>query len=188
MIDKSREKLIHAIIFFVKNTKKCHMTKVFKLLFSLDFEHFKQTGRSVSGLDYYAWDNDPLPKSLYKEINTSERLDESIEIIKKKFLVFYKRKVSLKPIVNFNKRIFSKRELEIMNNLANKYKDFDSNDMIEESHKENSPWDRVFNQEGKKKDIIPYLYALDNSSNSITKEEALERKNDRDEIIKNFGS
>lgn len=49
------EKLINAIIYFCTNTQVCMKTKLFKLLYLLDFEHFKVTGKSVTGLEYKAW-------------------------------------------------------------------------------------------------------------------------------------
>ena len=55
LIDHHREKLINAIIFFLQNTKYCGKTKLFKLLYLLDFMHFRATGRSVTGMKYYAW-------------------------------------------------------------------------------------------------------------------------------------
>jgi uncharacterized phage-associated protein len=69
LVEHSREKLINSIIYFLKNTKNCGKTKLFKLLYYLDFMHFRETGRSVTGLDYYAWDFGPVPKKLYDEIN-----------------------------------------------------------------------------------------------------------------------
>lgn len=55
LITHDREKLINTIIYFAIHVKKCGKIKLFKLLYFLDFEHYKQTGRSVTGLDYYAW-------------------------------------------------------------------------------------------------------------------------------------
>jgi uncharacterized phage-associated protein len=40
-----------------------------KLLYFLDFIHFKQTGKCVTGLDYYAWKRGPVPKKLFDEIS-----------------------------------------------------------------------------------------------------------------------
>ncbi|MFC1858011.1 Panacea domain-containing protein [Thermodesulfobacteriota bacterium] len=40
-----------------------------KLLYFLDFIHFKHTGKSVTGLDYYAWQMGPVPRDLYEEIS-----------------------------------------------------------------------------------------------------------------------
>src|SRR5215472_1919492 len=62
-----REKLVNAIIFFVSNTKRCHTLKLFKLLNFLDFEHFRQTGFGVTGLEYKAWPKGPVPSALWHE-------------------------------------------------------------------------------------------------------------------------
>jgi hypothetical protein len=51
LITHERDKLINAIIFFAKNTRFLGKTKLCKLLYFLDFEHFKETGRPVTGLD-----------------------------------------------------------------------------------------------------------------------------------------
>lgn len=55
LITHEREKLINAIIFFANHTKHLGKIKLFKLLYLLDFEHFRQTGQNVTGLDYRAW-------------------------------------------------------------------------------------------------------------------------------------
>ena len=65
IITHHREKLINAIIYFAKNTTYCGKTKLLKLLYFLDFYQFKQTGKSVTGLDYFAWKMGPVPKELF---------------------------------------------------------------------------------------------------------------------------
>ena len=69
IITHHREKLINTIIYFAQNTKNCGKTKLMKLLYFLDFTHFKQTGKSVTGLDYYTWEWGPVPKELFKELD-----------------------------------------------------------------------------------------------------------------------
>lgn len=49
-VSSTREKLINAIVFFAANTRHCGKVKLFKLLYLLDFAHFRETGRSVTGL------------------------------------------------------------------------------------------------------------------------------------------
>jgi uncharacterized phage-associated protein len=68
IIDHSREKLLNLIAYFVKHTKNCKKTKLFKLLYYADFRHFKETGRSITGLKYFAWQWGPVPKELYAEM------------------------------------------------------------------------------------------------------------------------
>ena len=41
--------------------------KLFKLLYLLDFEHFRQTGRSVTGLEYRALKMGPVPSELFQQ-------------------------------------------------------------------------------------------------------------------------
>lgn len=70
LINHNREKLLNAIIYFLKNTKYCGLTKLCKLLYYLDFMHFRETGRAVTGLDYFAWDFGPVPQTLYFELKS----------------------------------------------------------------------------------------------------------------------
>ena len=68
-VSHHREKLLNAIIYFIVNTKRCHTLKLFKLLYFLDFEHFRQTGQSVTGLRYVAWPKGPAPDELWHELD-----------------------------------------------------------------------------------------------------------------------
>ena len=176
-----REKLINVMISFAHNTKKCGKVKLFKLMYFLDFEHYKQTGRSVTGLNYYAWPMGPVPVDLYAEFDLpavdmlSSVQFEPIPI--KNGLMIY-----IKPIAEFDNSYFSKRELRIMDELASEYYDTSAEDMIEATHLEHKPWQRVYIQEGKKQQLIPYEYVL------TTKEKELisELKQEHQEMLSNF--
>jgi uncharacterized phage-associated protein len=63
-----QQKLIEAISYFAANTKHCGFTKLFKLLYWLDYHHFRETGETVTGLSYQAFPYGPVPDSLYKEL------------------------------------------------------------------------------------------------------------------------
>lgn len=67
LVSHEREKMINAIIYFANHTRHLGKIKLFKLLYLLDFEHFSQTGRSVTGLDYRAWKFGPVPVALEQE-------------------------------------------------------------------------------------------------------------------------
>ena len=66
-VSREREKLINAIVFFLKNTNHCHTLKLFKLLNLADFEHFRQKGRTITGLQYRALPKGPVPTALLDE-------------------------------------------------------------------------------------------------------------------------
>lgn len=160
LIDHKNEKLINAIIFFVQNTKFCGKTKLFKLLYFLDFEHFSKTGRNVTGLDYFAWPMGPVPKSLNNELESQSEVTSSYLKIDKRVTVQGKEMLDVKPLIPFNLDIFSKRELNLLNTLSDEYLDSYANDMIEATHLENLPWNEIYNVNGEKQKVIPYELAL----------------------------
>jgi uncharacterized phage-associated protein len=159
LIDRSREKLINAIIYFAKNTNVCGKVKLFKLLYFLDFEHFRQTGRSVTEMEYFAWRMGPVPVALYDEINViSPDMAEKIEFSTIPYLKGEMLKIT--PLAKFDDSHFSKREMQILEQLAKEFRDTLADDMIEKTHLKHLPWHRIYHDEGKKQGHIPYKYAL----------------------------
>lgn len=82
MKDIERQKLIEAIVFFTQSTKWCGSIKLFKLLFFLDMLNFRETGRSVTGLQYTAWPMGPVPISLFEELKAPKPdLAEKVTVV-----------------------------------------------------------------------------------------------------------
>src|SRR5689334_6471279 len=81
LIDHSSEKLINVILFFSSKTKFCGKIKLFKLLYLADFEAFRTSGSSTTGLEYEARKMGPVPKALMKTWNKFEgSLAEAVRI------------------------------------------------------------------------------------------------------------
>lgn len=161
LISREREKLLNAISFFVSNTKWCGKVKLFKLLYFLDFEHFKQTGRSVTGMDYYAWPMGPVPVSLYGEMDAPEEdMAESFRFEERPLRDEQHTMLILTPKKGFSEDHFSKRELKIMHALADEYNDAVATAMVEATHLEHQPWHKVFVKEGRRQHLIPYELAV----------------------------
>lgn len=160
IINNDRKKLIAAIVYFAQNTRLCGKTKLFKLLYFLDFEHFKQTGRSVTGLEYYAWKLGPVPTSLYDEFDSPEPdFLENIKLEPANQGGYDTLRV--KPLNEPDMSHFSKREISLIKQLAEQYKDVTATDIVEKTHLPNLPWHRVFKEENKPQNLIPYEYAID---------------------------
>lgn len=187
LITHEREKLANAIVFFVRNTKYCGITKLFKLLYFLDFLHFKETGRSVTGLDYVVWPKGPAPKELWHEIKAGVKdvLAKSVEFIKPdpaedrqltKILVKSK----------FDGNYFSRRETRILEQLAEIYQDARAEDMVEVTHLRGAPWDVTMKKTGRDSPIS-YFLALDGKDqDQLDAQEAEERVKDREITRKAF--
>ena len=60
-MERRREKLLNAILYFAQNTKMFGVTKMMKLLFFYEFEFFKNAGFPPIGLEYFAYPKGPLP-------------------------------------------------------------------------------------------------------------------------------
>jgi len=176
-----REKLINVMVYFAQNTQKCGKVKLFKLMYFLDFEHYKQIGRSVTGLNYYAWPMGPVPVDLYAEfyVPAADMLSRvQFELIPvKNGLMIY-----IKPVAEFDNSYFSKRELRLMEQLASQYYETSAEEMIEASHLEHKPWQRVYIQEGKKQQLIPYEYVLTPKEKEVISELSQEHQ----EMLSNF--
>lgn len=181
IITHNREKLINAIIFFAKNTKYCGKTKLCKLLYFLDFEHFKETGRSVTGADYYAWKMGPVPVALYEEIESPEPdMAEKVRFHEKpakKGLMLI-----VEPIAKFDSSNFSNRERRIMKDLAREYRNYQAEDIVEKTHLVNQPWYKTYIENQAHQQIIPYDLVISEQE----KDNMREAIDDRTEFLDQF--
>ncbi|ENX02622.1 hypothetical protein F900_01068 [Acinetobacter modestus] len=160
LINREREKIINLVAYFADNVNYLGKTKLFKLLYFVDFEHYKLTGRSVTGLDYYAWKMGPVPTMLFDEIERPEPdMQEKVKV-QQKTLQNNKKMFCIEAIAQFDSRLFTKRELRLIGEFAQKYKEAKAEDMVEATHLENLPWSKIYNSPTGKQKIIPYELAL----------------------------
>lgn len=182
LINHNREKLLNALIYFSKNTRSCGKTKLFKLLYFLDFIHFREAGKSVTGLDYYAWEKGPVPQDLFFELGQPDPdLRETVALLKKSGDEDDKlcRIIAKKP---FDLKFFSKRELKIMGDLAFIFQDVLAKDIVEITHLTGTPWDKTIKEKGHRK-RIDYSLAVDGSKGSLSPEEISERMLEVKEVV-----
>ena len=109
--------------------------KLNKLLFYSDYFHFKQTGKSITGLTYRAISYGPVPVNydylfayLTNELNIIEPTF-SKSLNSRVIEYFY----SKKP---YDLSIFSDEELQTINQIIEKFRNITSWELVELSHKE----------------------------------------------------
>jgi uncharacterized phage-associated protein len=159
MVSHERDKLINVIVFFAQNTNHCGKIKLIKLLYLLDFEHFRQTGRSVTGMDYRAWKMGPVPLAFYQEWDVPEAdLAAAIDIVPEK-IVDYTRETVV-PKIGFDGSHFTKRELRIMADLAANLRNSYSKPMVDMTHAELGPWEKIWESGRGNGERIPYTLAI----------------------------
>lgn len=177
IVDHNREKLLNLITYFVKKTKYCGKTKLFKLLYYADFRHFKETGKSITGLKYFTWQKGPVPKTLFFEMGKPGQ-DFS------DFFVFTKSEgdaLKITPKKKFDGRHFTKREIRIIDNVAFIFQNAKASEMVKCTHLPNDPWSVTFKNRGENKEI-DYTLAFDKSPESLGLEEHRRKIEEIEEI------
>lgn len=170
-----REKLINAAVFFAQNTKYCGKIKLIKLLYLLDFEHFRQTGHSVTGMEYRALKMGPVPMPLFEEWDALQPdFAEAVDIVPVKVIDHTREQVV--PKRAFDDSHFSRRELQIMDVLATKFRDEYCKPLINFTHTEIGPWAKIWDDGRGNLERIPYALAI--ADNDPNRDVVLEAAND----------
>lgn len=181
---RQRLKLLNALIYFSENTINAGKVKLFKLLYFLDFIHFEQTGRSVTGMDYSAWPMGPVPESLNDEwARPSPDFGKHLTRHNHELTTKLSRQ-AVTPKRAFNAHLFTDRESEIMENLAKRYFRANAEDMTEASHFPHGPWHTIYEVEGRHQAKIPYELALQGTDD---REVLLNVAKEHEEMNANYG-
>ncbi len=142
----SIEKVANAIIFFVEKNMEClGKTKLMKLMYFADKKHLEKYGRVVFYDDYRKLPRGPVASLTLNIIsNTDAREGDDLKLYVDSFLNLVDlQKVKNKetnsitkfiPKTAFNNSLFSKSELEIMENISKEYKNYTKEKISEESH------------------------------------------------------
>jgi len=149
------EKFTEMVVFFTEKLQPWK-TKLNKLLFYADFGTHKQSGYSISGVQYRAIPMGPVPNnfnSIFEYLANNNDVDVYYTTfpdggIGEQFIPNSKRE--------FNSELFTENELQILENIAERFKNTTTDEIIEISHKEKA-WKE--NIDGKK--IIDYKYSFD---------------------------
>lgn len=131
-------------------------TKLNKLLFYADFLMFKQTAFSISGVRYRAIERGPVPSnfnSIFEYMVNARMIDVNYIPFPQGYTG---EQFTVRDNRPFDKSWFSSPELEIMERVAQKFKDTTAGDIVEIAHLEQA-WKQ--NHELRKE--ISYNYAFE---------------------------
>ena len=157
----ARSRVKNAVIYFAQNTEACGKIKLFKLLYLLDFDHFRETGRSVTGYEYEAWKFGPVPVSLMQEWeDLDEDLASAVEIVPERVIDYTRETVKVRNGVEFSDEDFTPRQLALMGRIACEYRPTRSPKMIDVTHAQNGAWDKVWAGGVGAQQVIPYSFAI----------------------------
>ena len=150
----NEKKYKNAILFFAHKIRNGTLgkLKLMKLLYFLDFDFFEKYGRSVTGDEYLRFENGPVPRQAEKMIK--KMLGREIKINNRKVAAGYNDQQHIEPLTDFDVDVFSREELLMLEETANKWEKFSGAEMKSASHGE-APWIAT-----KPNDVIDYNLAL----------------------------
>ncbi len=189
-----REKLLEAIAYFATNTKHVGVIKLFKLLYYLDMLHFRETGRSVTGLTYHALSYGPVPTGLYNELNRpSADLARTIDVRRR--VVGHDETVApsgkiIRPLTKPSLPHLTKREQRIVTEVAEKFRDLSASQINDVSRARDGPWDAARKRgHGKWGTAIKYLDSANldvGTGKAMPRDELSERAVGYEELRRHF--
>lgn len=137
----NREKLRQAILFFLYHANNHHLgrTKLMKLLYFLDFDHIRLYGQPVTGAEYTKWQYGPVA---IDALHRLEKMDGAGDIRTTQYQGRRGTGYRYAPVAELDLSVFTDTELELLQSLAEKWRDLPMDDVVDASHAE-YPWNSV---------------------------------------------
>lgn len=147
---------IAGIIAFFQVLRKISLfkTKLNKLLFYADFNAYRLTGYSITGLEYRAIQFGPVPaqfQKMYVDLSQQEQIS-----IEEQYFGNGAYGDEIKASASFDKALFSDTELKVLDFVARQYGKLATDDIVNLSHKETGWCDNA-----EQKALINYHYAFE---------------------------
>jgi uncharacterized phage-associated protein len=135
----SERKLQQVILFFLERINNMHLgrTKLMKLLYFVDFDHYELYGRSVTRAQYRKLPHGPYPKDAEKIIETMKRLEQVREVRTDGQGHGQTRLITLNA--KFDPSLFSGEELQTLERVASRWADATATQIEAATHNE-APW------------------------------------------------
>ncbi len=154
------EKIGNLIIYLVDEIKRRHrqplyLTKLLKLLYIIDETSVKETGVSVTGLEYRVWKMGPVAYDVYKDLKheNSDKLSSFAEA------KTGGDSAQIKSVNRFDDSEFSDYEMELIDRIIDEYGYYQKDELIKLLHEEGSLWCDIVKAEG-----LEELFKTENTS------------------------
>lgn len=145
-----KNKIVNLVLILAN--KGILKTKLLKEMFYVDFLNYKNTGASITGLEYAKLPYGPVPDNFEKIITDCKNdglISYDIEYINE-----YESH-NIKSLTKVDKKIFTDEELNIINKVISFFKNYKSKEIADFSHEEKAYIETDFT------DKISYDYAFD---------------------------
>lgn len=128
------ERLGNTILFLEQKINPLYKTKLLKLVYLLDELSVARNGIPFLGLSYKLWQAGPVNSDLYEELNQPYLLESFISLKQDDAGT---RIYGKKP---FSDDEFSEMEVNLLNEIATRYKTTSAEKLVEITHRKSAPW------------------------------------------------
>lgn len=144
-------KLKNVMLYFIGKYKRVFQTQMNKLLFYVDFLSYKEQGRGITGLSYFANTFGPVPSNWDRVFSLTDDVSKEVIICDNGNEGYI-----LTSDMPFDEQEFSTEELRIIAKVCERFNGMSPNQISEECHKEKAWIDNVHNHS-----LIDYSYAFE---------------------------
>lgn len=129
----------HVILYFLERINNVHLgrTKLMKLLYYVDFDHYETYGKSVTNARYRKLPHGPVPDKADKVIDAMIR-EGMVEAVKMEVGPYAQGRLITKS-GQFDPSKFTGDELEILRSVASRWEHSNAKQIESATHKE-APW------------------------------------------------
>lgn len=141
--EQSRVRLGNAVMYIAAHAKYPYKTEVLKLLFLMEERMVQKYHVPMLAIPYSVWRLGPVSVDVFEELSDGPVLLSDFITLQ-----FNGQGIKVTPSRDFNEDEFSDGELEVMQEVMEKYGDMNSEQLIELTHREGSLWRETAKEHG----------------------------------------
>jgi uncharacterized phage-associated protein len=150
-----RDKFANTVLYLVKHCPdEPGLTKLLKLLYFADFGHYRKHLRPITGVEYVALPQGPVPND-YKDL--FDELEANGAIVRREVPVFglSKPKVEIEALQEPNEAGFAESEREVLEEVLRKHGNESGKTLSDRAHAD-GPWSLAWDPENRGQPV-PYM-------------------------------
>lgn len=132
----TRDRLIHAMLYFCQHTQRCNKLKLSGLLYLLDFKHLAITGETVTSANYHARNEGPMAVSLFHQFDL-----DLCDDLRDNFSYTSDRD-TIRPLGRFQSSHFTQMQRDILSCVVSLLADATPSETMAKARGFNSAWYR----------------------------------------------
>ncbi|GHT87795.1 hypothetical protein FACS189474_1540 [Bacteroidia bacterium] len=129
------------MVLLAERCKPLYHTKLLKILYLIDEEATKRTGAPITWLSYNVWQYGPVSEDVY--FSKIDGLNKFADFVR--FDYIKGDQYIIKPITAFDDSDFSELDLQIIDDIIEKYGHLNAKQLVDIVHAKGSLWEKTKN-------------------------------------------